>query len=137
MSKYEGPGQLPLLPGMRFARHSHVMRRDGARRTPGPAIRAGECRSPVPALLLREGGGRAGYLAAPWAAAEGRVLGLGTIGGRQGTVRGLGCGALPAAPQRGPAALRPSGAGQTAGRSIGVQFCTSQPCRLDMYLEGV
>lgn len=48
----------------------------------------------------------------PWARAEGRVLGLGTLGGRQGTVQGLGCGALPAAPQRGPAALRPSGAGQ-------------------------
>lgn len=59
----------------------------------------------------RGGAGRAGYLAALWAGAEGRVLGLGTLGGRQGTALGWGCGALPAAPHRGPAALRPSGAG--------------------------
>lgn len=96
MCMCEGPGQLPLLPGMRFARHSHVMGRNGAGRAPGPGIRARERRFACQHCSSRGGAGRVAYLAAPWAGAEGRVSGLGTLGGRQGRARGWGCGALPA-----------------------------------------
>lgn len=99
----EGPGQVPLLPGMRFGGTGPCRGEWAGRARPG---------SPVPALIPPGRAGKGGSPRCSPGRGSGPSLGARDAWWRQGSVRAR------AAPH-GPAALRPGGAAHTAGTSTG------------------
>lgn len=117
MCMCERLGQLPLLSGMRFARHLHVMKKAwgwGDSPRPGDAC-GGASLSGSSLDPPDEVRGRAGYLAAPGAGvagAGGESFRARDVSGeaRHGAGLRLRGSSAPLLAHRGPAALRPRGA---------------------------